>query len=105
MSNLTPLKGMPIEQLYLANCRSVKDISALDGMPLQTLTLNHTGISDLKPLIHSPLRELNRAVYMDERRRARGERFTQVANDFTVLAEVLASIPLDGLEPFQTAAE
>jgi N-formylglutamate deformylase len=42
---------------------------------------------------------------MDERRRIRGERFAQVANDFTVLAEVLASIPLDGLEPFQTAAE
>jgi N-formylglutamate amidohydrolase len=55
--------------------------------------------------LHTVQLELNRAVYMDERRRARGERFAQVASDFAVLAEVLASIPLDGLEPFQTAAE
>ena len=55
--------------------------------------------------LHTVQLELNRAVYMDERRRVRGERFAQVANDFTVLAEVLSSIPLDGLEPFQTAAE
>jgi N-formylglutamate amidohydrolase len=55
--------------------------------------------------LHSVQLELNRAVYMDERRRSRGERFSQVASDFAVLAEVLASIPLDGLEPFQTAAE
>ena len=55
--------------------------------------------------LHTVQLELNRAVYMDERRRTRGERFTRVANDFTVLADVLASIPLDGLEPFQTAAE
>jgi N-formylglutamate amidohydrolase len=55
--------------------------------------------------LHTIQLELNRAVYMDERRRSRGERFSQVTRDFTVLAEVLASIPLDGLEPFQTAAE
>jgi N-formylglutamate amidohydrolase len=55
--------------------------------------------------LHTVQLELNRAVYMDERRRARGERFSQVASDFIVLAEVLATIPLDGLEPFQTAAE
>ncbi len=55
--------------------------------------------------LHTVQLELNRAVYMDERRRSRGERFGQVTSDFAVLAEVLASIPLDGLEPFQTAAE
>ncbi len=55
--------------------------------------------------LHTVQLELNRAVYMDERRRTRSERFTRVADDFTVLAEVLSSIPLDGLEPFQTAAE
>ena len=55
--------------------------------------------------LHTIQLELNRAVYMDERRRTRGERFAQVTHDFSVLAEVLASIPLDGLEPFQTAAE
>jgi N-formylglutamate amidohydrolase len=55
--------------------------------------------------LHTVQLELNRAIYMDERRRVRGARFAQVAKDFTVLAEVLAAIPLDGLEPFQSAAE
>jgi N-formylglutamate deformylase len=55
--------------------------------------------------LHTVQLELNRAVYMDERRRARGERFAQVARDFAVLADVLAALPLDGLEPFASAAE
>ena len=55
--------------------------------------------------LHTIQLELNRAVYMDERRRARGERFEQVASDFAVLADVLATLPLDGLEPFASAAE
>jgi N-formylglutamate amidohydrolase len=55
--------------------------------------------------LHTIQLELNRAVYMDERRRARGARFSQVARDFAVLADVLAAIPLDGLGPFQAAAE
>ena len=55
--------------------------------------------------LHTIQLELNRAIYMDERRRARGERFEQVASDFIVLAEVLAALPLDGLEPFASAAE
>ena len=48
-----------IEQLYLAGCRGVKDLTPLRGLPLQTLTLNRTLISDLTPLIQSPVRELN----------------------------------------------
>jgi len=55
--------------------------------------------------LHTVQLELNRAVYMDERRRSRGERFELVASDFTVLADVLATLPLDGLEPFASAAE
>ena len=51
--------------------------------------------------LHTIQLELNRAIYMDERRRSRSERFAQVADDFTVLAEVLAALPLDGLEPFR----
>ena len=55
--------------------------------------------------LHTIQLELNRAIYMDERRRSRGERFAQVAEDFAVLADVLAALPLDGLEPFASAAE
>ena len=55
--------------------------------------------------LHVVQLELNRAVYMDERRREKGPRFAQVAADFKVLAEALATVPLDDLGPFQTAAE
>jgi N-formylglutamate amidohydrolase len=49
--------------------------------------------------------ELNRAVYMDERRREKGPRFLQIAADFAALADALATVPLDDLGPFQAAAE
>jgi N-formylglutamate amidohydrolase len=55
--------------------------------------------------LHTVQLELNRAVYMDERRRSRGARFAQVVSDFQLLAETLASIPLNDLGPFQAAAE
>jgi N-formylglutamate deformylase len=55
--------------------------------------------------LHVVQLELNRAVYMDERRREKGPRFAQVAADFAALAEVLANVPLGDLGPFQAAAE
>jgi N-formylglutamate amidohydrolase len=55
--------------------------------------------------LHTVQIELNRAVYMDERRRERGPRFAQVASDFATLAEALAQVPLGDLGPFQAAAE
>jgi N-formylglutamate amidohydrolase len=55
--------------------------------------------------LHAVQLELNRAIYMDERRREKGPRFAQVAADFKLLAEALAAVPLDDLGPFQAAAE
>ena len=55
--------------------------------------------------LHTVQLELNRAIYMDERRRERSLRFTQVAADFTVLADALADVPLGDLGRFQAAAE
>ncbi|MGJ4941579.1 N-formylglutamate amidohydrolase [Bradyrhizobium sp. HKCCYLS1011] len=55
--------------------------------------------------LHAVQIELNRAIYMDERRRERGPRFAQVASDLAVLADVLATVPLDDLGPFPAAAE
>jgi N-formylglutamate amidohydrolase len=55
--------------------------------------------------LHTVQLELNRAVYMDERRRERGPRFGQVAADFAALAQALADVPLGDLGPFQAAAE
>jgi N-formylglutamate amidohydrolase len=55
--------------------------------------------------LHAVQLELNRAVYMDERRRERGPRFRQVATDFLTLADALAAIPLADLGSFRSAAE
>ena len=55
--------------------------------------------------LHTVQLELNRAVYMDERRRERGPRFAQVAADFAIIADRLAEVPLGDLGPFQAAAE
>src|SRR5476649_2851313 len=55
--------------------------------------------------LHTIQLELNRAIYMDERRRERGPRFAQVATDFGSLADALAAVPFGDLGPFQAAAE
>ena len=55
--------------------------------------------------LHAIQLELNRAIYMDERRRERGPNFAQVMADFAKLADALAIAPLDELGPFQAAAE
>jgi N-formylglutamate amidohydrolase len=55
--------------------------------------------------LHTIQLELNRAIYMDERRRERGPRFAQVIADFASLADALAALPLGDLGPFQAAAE
>ena len=55
--------------------------------------------------LHAVQLELNRAVYMDERRRERGPRFRHVATDFLTLADALAAIPLGDLGSFRSAAE
>jgi N-formylglutamate amidohydrolase len=55
--------------------------------------------------LHAIQLELNRAIYMDERRRERGPNFAQVTADFAKLADALALAPLDQLGPFAAAAE
>jgi N-formylglutamate amidohydrolase len=55
--------------------------------------------------LHAIQLELNRAIYMDERRREKRPRFAQVAADFASLADKLATVPLGDLGPFQAAAE
>ena len=49
--------------------------------------------------LHTIQLELNRAVYMDERRRERGPRFAQVAQDFIALAERAGGRPARRTRP------
>jgi len=49
ITNIQPLKGMPLMMLDLQAC-PVTDISAVKGMPMIELYLDGTGIEDLSPL-------------------------------------------------------
>jgi N-formylglutamate amidohydrolase len=55
--------------------------------------------------LHAIQLEVNRALYMDERRYARTSGFGRVEADMEVLARRLGEIPFDELRPYRAAAE
>jgi N-formylglutamate deformylase len=55
--------------------------------------------------LHAIQLEINRALYMDERRYERSATFAKLAAELEMLAESLASIPLEELRPYRAAAE
>ena len=55
--------------------------------------------------LHAIQLELNRALYMDERRFERSSSFARLAADLEALADCLAAIPLQELRPYRAAAE
>jgi N-formylglutamate amidohydrolase len=55
--------------------------------------------------LHAVQVEVNRALYMDERRYERGPAFAQLADDMVTMADRLAEIPLEELRPYRAAAE
>lgn len=55
--------------------------------------------------LHSLQLEINRALYMDERRYERSASFPQLCADLEALADRLAATPLEELRPYRAAAE
>jgi N-formylglutamate deformylase len=55
--------------------------------------------------LHSIQLEINRALYMDERRYERNASFGRLAADLETLADRLAAIPIEELRPYRAAAE
>jgi N-formylglutamate deformylase len=55
--------------------------------------------------LHAIQLEINRALYMDERRYERSAAFAKLAHEFEVLADRLAEIPVEELRPYRAAAE
>ena len=55
--------------------------------------------------LHAIQLEVNRALYMDERRYERGAAFARLAADLETLADRLAAIPIEELRPYRAAAE
>jgi len=55
--------------------------------------------------LHAIQLEINRALYMDERRYERSAAFANIAAALELLAENLAQIPMQELRPYRAAAE
>jgi N-formylglutamate amidohydrolase len=55
--------------------------------------------------LHSVQLEVNRALYMDERRFERGGSFARLAADLVTMADRLAALPTEELRPYRAAAE
>jgi N-formylglutamate deformylase len=55
--------------------------------------------------LHAIQIEVNRALYMDERRFERSADFERLSRDLVSLADQLAGIPLEELRPYRAAAE
>ncbi len=55
--------------------------------------------------LHAVQLEINRALYMDERRYERSTSFDRLAGELEIVAERLAGIPLEELRPYRAAAE
>jgi len=55
--------------------------------------------------LHAIQLEINRALYMDERRYEPSTCFARLAREFELLADQLAEIPVEELRPYRAAAE
>jgi N-formylglutamate amidohydrolase len=55
--------------------------------------------------LHAVQLEINRALYMDERRYERSGSFARLTADLEILANQLSEIPLEELRPYRAAAE
>jgi N-formylglutamate deformylase len=55
--------------------------------------------------LHTLQLEINRSLYMDERRYERSSKFSNIAKDLVTLTDRLGAIPLDEIRPYRAAAE
>jgi N-formylglutamate deformylase len=55
--------------------------------------------------LHAVQIEINRALYMDERRYEQSTTFARVAADIETVADRLAALPIEELRPYRAAAE
>jgi tetratricopeptide (TPR) repeat protein/tRNA A-37 threonylcarbamoyl transferase component Bud32 len=58
IADLTPLRGLPLQELSLRVCANLANLRPLQGMPLVRLAMNFGQVDDLSPLAQSPLEVL-----------------------------------------------
>jgi hypothetical protein len=57
--DLSPLKGMPLEEFVAYGFAELSNVRALEGAPLKDLRIHGTSVSDLRPLRKMPLARLD----------------------------------------------
>lgn len=58
IADLSPLRGLPLQELDLGVCRKVDDLAPLQGMQLVRLIFSFGDVEDLSPLSRMPLEHL-----------------------------------------------
>lgn len=67
VSDLLPLKDMPLTWLRLRDCGQVRDLSPLKGLPLTALDLDNCGqVRDVSPLEDMPLCQIKLPPQVDQ---------------------------------------
>ena len=59
VSDLSPLKGIPLTAFVLTSWTKVNDLAPLNGMALTSLNVSYSEVKDLEPLRGAPLRKLD----------------------------------------------
>jgi len=100
LHDLSPLKGMPIEDIWMER-NGVTDLSPLKGMPIKNIDATSTAIKDLSPLADAPLDHVH--VYgtrVNDLSPLRGKRITSMSIAFTDVLDLspLAGMPLQRLQ-------
>lgn len=99
LSDLSPLKGLPLESLVCIHT-PVVDVSPLEGMPLRQLQLQGTQVASLEPLRKAPLVDLNISfTRVTDLGPLRGMKLDSFYCDATRVADLtpLAGMPLKNL--------
>ena len=57
-SDLTPLRGMPLEEFHASGKSGLVTLAGLEGLPIHRLFLNHSLVSDIEALRGAPLEKV-----------------------------------------------
>jgi serine/threonine protein kinase len=101
IADLSPLKGIPLQELTLTDCTNVADLSPLRGMPLTHFTFTWNKVTDLSPLSDMPLEFLyfafNRVSDLSPLRKITSLRSLTFHNVDVADLEPLRQLPLEHL--------
>ncbi len=103
--DITPLRGMPLQELNVGGGGGKVDMTVLKGMPLEKLYLMHTDVSDLSALAGMRLTDLGLSgSRVTDLTQLRGMPLRALTIDDTAVADLrpLAGMALDHLQISKT---